>query len=155
MRLPKSAQEIADVIGRDRALYLIGQLPTCEIIDSRTGGRGGRQPMLYVPTMRRLTPDHFLVRVLGWNDAERLSSVFGGEILQPASCVDIYRKFRNAEIIRMVKEGMSVPQAAEVVGITDRQARNIAKEIPQEERRTAANDNARMSNRQTTIGARA
>lgn len=154
MRLPKSVQEIADVIGRERALYLIGQLPTCEIIDSRTGGRGGRRPMLYVPTTRRLTPDHTLVRILGWNDAERLCNVFGGEILQPASCADIYRRFRDAEIIRMVREGMTVPQAAEVVGITDRQARNIAREIPQEERTRPANDNARMNNVHTTIGAR-
>jgi len=146
MRLPRSVQEIADVIGRERALYLVGQLPTCEVIDSRTGGRGGRRAILYVPHARRLKPDHMLVRVLGWNDAERLCRHFGGEILQPASCAEIYRRFRDAELVRMVREGMSVPQAARVIGISDRQARNIAKEIPQEERRNAANDNAALGN---------
>lgn len=140
MRLPSSVQEIADVIGREKALYLIGQLPTCNIVDTRTGGSGGRRPMLYVPTERRLKPDHLLVRVLGWNDAVKLCRYFGGEILQPGNCNEIYRPFRDKHIARLVREGVPARMVAEWFGVTDRHVRGVVREIPQEEY-TAANDN--------------
>lgn len=140
MRLPNSVQEIADVIGRERALFLIGQLPTCTTIDPRTGWKNGRRPMLYVPSVRRLQPDHMLVRILGWKDAEKLCRHFGGEILQPASCTEIYRAFRDRSIARLVSEGVPPKMVAEWFGVTDRHVRTARRENPQEER-TAANDN--------------
>lgn len=142
MRLRGVTQDIADVIGRDAALYLVGQLPRVATIDRRTGYANGSRPFLYVPTVRRLTPDHLLVRILGYPMAERLCRHFGGDILQPPMCDDIYRPFRNAGIRRVVSEGVPVAMVAEWFGMTDRQVRNIVREIPQMEGKAAANDNA-------------
>lgn len=141
MRLPGIAQDIADIIGRDLALYLIGQLPRCQVVDRRTGYAHGRRPFVYVPTVQRLTPDHQLVRILGFRLAERLCRHFGGELLQPPACDEIYRPFRNAGIRRLVAEGVPATMVADWFGMSDRQVRNIAREIPQMEAPSVSNDN--------------
>ncbi|AWM87362.1 hypothetical protein [Microvirga sp. 17 mud 1-3] len=99
--------------------------------------------MLYVPALRRLTPDHALVDILGWNDAERLCRHFGGEILQPANCAEIYRPFRDKAISKIVAGGIPPKLVAEWFGVTDRHVRTVRREIPQEESRPA-NDNNRQ-----------
>ncbi|GGH64905.1 hypothetical protein GCM10010975_32180 [Comamonas phosphati] len=127
MQLPESAQEIADVIGRERALYLIGQLPRY------VGGAPGKQStrvILYVP--KSLTDDHDLVRILGRDDAEKLCHHFGGEILNPANCSEIYRRYRDQEMARMVDEmvgiglpnGYAVAQVASLFDVSGRTVRN-------------------------------
>lgn len=131
MRLPASVQEIADVIGTERALFLIGQLPRCYT-------RKSCHVIMYVP--KSLKPDHPLVATLGWHDAKRLVDVFGGEILQPASCADIYRQFRDRSILRMLDEGMKATAIAELMEVSDRHVRNLAREKAQEDA-TPANDN--------------
>lgn len=136
MQLPSSVQEIADVIGRDRALYLIGQLPTWA--DKRKD-KGCTRPIIYVP--KRLKPDHPLVRVLGISQAEQLVSAFGGEVLQPGNCNSVYTAFRQREVERYVREGKLTPrEIAEIVGITASRVRTIAAQIPHEEIKPA-NDN--------------
>lgn len=140
MALPRSVQEIADVIGRERALYLIGQLPRCSPPSTRTGKGGEQRVIMYVPTERRLKPDHILVRLLGWNDAVKLCRHFGGEILQPGNCQEIYRRFRDRHIVRMVADGIPAKMVAEWMQVTDRHVRGLVRENAQEERR-AANDN--------------
>ncbi|MDT9046444.1 hypothetical protein RSW36_25170 [Escherichia coli] len=139
MRLPNSVQEIADVIGRERALYLIGQLPRCF---AGKPGHKSHRVILYVPTIQRLPADHELVRILGWNDAVKLCRAFGGEILQPANCAEIYRRYRDAIVVSMLRAGMTTAHIAAIVGVTDRHVRNLRMEIPQEEIPAAANDNA-------------
>lgn len=136
MRLPASVQEIADVIGRETALYLIGQLPTCY---AGTDGKRSTRVILYVP--RRLRPNHRLVEILGWERASKLVEGFGGEILQPANCQEVYRRFRDVEARRLVGDGMSARHLAEVLAVSERHIRNIAKENPQEAL-PPANDNA-------------
>ena len=136
MRLPASVQEIADVIGRETALYLIGQLPTCY---AGADGKRSTRVILYVP--RRLKPNHRLVEILGWQTAVQLVEGFGGEILQPANCQEVYRRFRDAEAKRLVATGMAARHLSEVLAVSERHIRNIAKEIPQEALRNA-NDNA-------------
>ncbi|WP_231753098.1 hypothetical protein, partial [Burkholderia sp. TSV86] len=118
MRLPRSVQEIADVIGCERALYLIGQLPRCITRDRRYPNATASHVVLYVPTAARLPLDHDLVRILGWSDAVKLCRVFGGEILQPASCAEIYRRYRDAEIIRMKSAGVRTQYIASVFGVS-------------------------------------
>lgn len=113
--LPPSAQEIADVIGRDRALILIGQLPPC-------GGRSWRV-CLYVPS--RIGPDHPLVKMIGWRDANLLVQEFGGIILMPSNCRFLHRQFRAKEIMRLHGEGWPDKRIADVVEISARQVRNI------------------------------
>lgn len=141
MRLPRSVQEIADVIGRERALFLIGQLPRCSPPSTRTNKGGEQRVILYVPNERRLKPDHQLVRILGWNDAAKLCRAFGGEILQPGNCQEIYRRFRDVSIVRLVGEGVPIKMVAEWMQVTDRHVRGLlVKEKAQEELK-AANDN--------------
>lgn len=128
MQLPTSAQEIANVIGREQALFLIGQLPRCYV--DRPGHKSWRV-IMYVP--KTLKAEHDLVRLLGWHDARKLVQAFGGEILQPASCHDVYRKWRDANIIRLHSEGMKPAQIAELMEVSDRQVRNLVREKTQEE----------------------
>lgn len=139
MRLPESVQEIAEVIGRDAALYLIGQLPTCY---AGTAGHRSHRVILYVP--KTLKPNHRLVEILGWNTALQLVKGFGGEILQPANCREIYAQFRDREIQRMLADGAKPAQVADLMGVSERHVRNLAREKPQEEF-TAANDNNRAT----------
>jgi hypothetical protein len=133
--LPASVQEIADVIGRDAALYLIGQLPTC--VAGKDGKRSTRV-ILYVP--HRLTPNHRLVQILGWERASALVKGFGGEILQPANCNAIYKRFRDTEIKRMLRGGASNGHLASVFGMSREAIRLLRMQIPQEAL-TGANDN--------------
>ena len=129
--LPRSVREIAEVIGVEPALYLVGQLPRCY-------SKKSCHVIMYVP--KSLKPDHPLVITLGWHDAQRLVDVFGGEILQPASCADIYRQFRDRSILLMVDEGMKPADVAEMMEVSDRHVRNLVREKAQEDR-TPANDN--------------
>lgn len=149
MKLPRSVQEIADVIGRERALFLVGQLPRCYMPDHKSGARLpgsgalNTRVILYVP--KRLTPVHELVRILGWIDAEKLCQAFGGEILCPATCRDVYLPFRNAHIRRLSAAGVETSTIGEWFDMSPRQVTNVIAgglavvEIPQEDRK-AAND---------------
>lgn len=136
VRLPASVQEIADVIGRETALYLIGQLPTCY---AGNDGKRSTRVILYVP--KRLKPNHRLVQILGWERANELVRGFGGEILQPANCQEVYRRWRDSEARRMAAEGMSAAELADILAVSERHIRNLTREIPQEELQPA-NDNA-------------
>ena len=127
------------MIGRERALYLIGQLP--RYIGGVEGKKSSRV-ILYVPTLKRMPVDHQLVRILGWKDAEKLAKAFGGEILKPANCNEIYREYRDRAITGMLQAGMTTANIAAIVGVTDRHVRNLRMEIPREELPTPANDNA-------------
>src|SRR5687768_1987336 len=131
MPLPSSVQEIADVIGDDRALFLIGRLPRC-YTPGKTGSSwesgkrvGVERVIMYVP--KRLDVDHPLVRIMGWVDAQKLVSAFGGEILCPATCTSIYRPFRDEQISRLVGEGVPTMMVAEWFGVTERLVRNLTR----------------------------
>lgn len=144
MKLPTSVQEIADVIGDERALFLIGRLPRC-YTPGKTGSSwdsgkriGAERVIMYVP--KRLDMDHQLVRIMGWADAQKLVNAFGGEILCPATCTSVYRPFRDENIVRIIQEGAPVPMVAAWFSVSERHVKNLIREIPQEERR-AANDN--------------
>ena len=116
--LPNSVREIAEVIGLDATLRLISQLPVCQ--------RPGRKlpiVMLYVP--KKLPPDHELVRMIGYPDAMKLVRVFGGEILYPASCRNVFKRFRDDAIVRMAGMGARTSVIAELFGMTDRAVRYI------------------------------
>lgn len=129
MELPKSVAEIADVIGRDRALYLVGQLPRYKVRDGRGSAQSSRL-FLYVPTRSRLTPEHELVGMVGWHDAEKLSRHFGGELLHPAPCAEIYRRFRDQSICDLLSDGLPVDNVARIIGVSERHVRNVARENP-------------------------
>ena len=146
--LPRSVQEIADVIGTERALYLIGQLPRCYSKDPRWPNAKSSHVILYVPKVFK--PDHQLVHLLGWHDARKLVDAFGGEILQPGSCADVYRRFLNRSIVRMAHEGMKPAAIAELLGVSTRHVLNLMRENPQEETHSA-NDNTAPSSHNRAV----
>jgi hypothetical protein len=145
MNLPRSVQEIADVVGEEKALFLIGKLPRCH-----TPGKSGRswdsgkrvgaeRVVMYVP--KRLDLDHQLVRILGYVNAQKLVDAFGGEIMCPATCASIYKPFRDEHIVRVIQEGVPVNMAADWFQVSERHIKNLLREIPQEERAAANDDN--------------
>lgn len=148
MRLPRSVQEIADVIGSERALYLVGQLPRCHQT-RKNSKQTSWHVILYVP--KTLKPDHALVKLLGWHDAAKLVTAFGGEILQPASCAEIYRRFRDQAIARMLEEGDSTAYLAELFGMSAEMIRRVRREKAQEDLR-ASNDNNPAESAKRVVG---
>lgn len=141
MMLPNSVQEIADVIGREQALLLIGALPRSYSRDKRYPGAKNSTAVMYVPTLARLGLDHNLVRILGWVDAAKLSKAFGGEIMYPASCAFLARKLLNDAVLAMARTGLKSTVVAAQFGVSERHVRNLMRENPPEEYGTASNDN--------------
>ena len=133
MQLTQTVQEIADVIGRERALYLIGKLPT-----TRVQSRGYDKVLLYVP--KSLTFDHVLTKILGWNDASKLVSVFGGELIQVSNCEYIYRAFLHRSIKTLKASGMTTKQIAELLSLSERTVARHCDDKPNKEN-NPANDN--------------
>ncbi len=127
--LPRSVREIAEVIGREATMYLIGQLPRCY---AGADGKKANKVIMYVP--KRLPPDHRLVEILGWTTAQKLVRVFGGEILYPANCNHLEARLRNRRILEMLDAGISSVQVAEEMGVTVRYVRHLRQmEKPPEE----------------------
>ena len=121
--LPPSIAEIAEVIGRDRALYLIGQLP-------QRGGRSWRS-YFYVP-QRIKSPDHWMVELIGQRDADLMVAAFGGLILQVANGRAIYRRYRDEQIRQSIEEGVSAEHLAEIFDLSTYRVREIANGKPPE-----------------------
>ncbi|QKN87894.1 transcription regulator [Acinetobacter phage vB_AbaP_Alexa] len=123
VRLPKSVQEIADVIGREDALYLIGQLPRCP-----TPSRRGSEVLLYVPTLNRLTPDHRLVKILGYPLARKLSANCAG-LWKPANCNGIVRSFRNKSMAEFWESGHTIQDIAAIFETTPKYTKKILQDM--------------------------
>lgn len=115
MKLPKSVQQIADVIGLSQTLKLIGMLPVCKVRDKRYPQAISNRIVLIVPA--NLKADDKLVKMIGWDDAYKLSRHFGGEFLYPANCTNVYRDFLKDTALRMHTDGMKPADVAEVMQI--------------------------------------
>lgn len=115
MKLPKSVQPIADVIGIDQALRLIGQLPVCKVRDKRYGAAISNRIILIVPVT--LKADDKLVGMIGWADAKKLVAHFGGEYLYPATCAEIYRDFLKKSAHSMLAQGLKPVDIADAMMI--------------------------------------
>lgn len=129
--LPQSVREIAEVIGYDRALCMIGNLPRT------TDDKHGERAMLYVP--QTLTPDHPLIDALNMGGkadadaalkaAQKLVEHFGGEILHPARFQSLRKANRDHNIGEALARGMSTREVADKLGISARQVRNIGRKF--------------------------
>jgi hypothetical protein len=108
MRIPQSIQEIADVIGLERAFYLVGRLPR----------RKGNRVMLYVP--KKLKANHRLVGILGLEDARKMVQAFGGENLYPANCAYLVWDARKSEARRLRESNFSVRMISVTLGVSER-----------------------------------
>lgn len=117
-KLPRSVQEVADVIGRDQALTLVDSLP-------RAYSRPW-QICVYVP--KTVGPDHALSVILGWGVAQTLARAFGGELLKLAGGA---RAARGEAVRAALRSGQTVQDVAREYRMSDRQVRNIVKEITQ------------------------
>lgn len=113
--LPPSLAEIAEVIGREKALLLVGSLP-------QSGSRPHRK-CLYVP--KRMPVDHWLVRQLGWDDAVKFQSAFSGMILQPSNARFWARGLRDDRILQLYRDGVPVAEIAEELGLSVYRVREI------------------------------
>lgn len=109
-------RSIAEVIGRQSALYLVSQCPRYKT--EKRAGKG--QLLLYVPKIRSLTVDHRLVKTLGYLNASKLSKEFGGELLVLAHCNQMILQARNTGIKEMSKYGFSVKDLADIFHVTER-----------------------------------
>jgi hypothetical protein len=126
--LPDSATLIANVIGRDKALYLIGKL-------SKLSKRP-REVSLYIP--KRLKAHHKLVEIIGYEDSQKLIKAYGGEILCIASCLSLVRHYRN-EYLKHLKlispekaSQIDIESLSKVFGVSKKQARNLMEKPPEE-----------------------
>lgn len=138
MELPRTVQEIADVIGRERALYLIGQLPKLWVPSQKY-----HKVILYVP--KRINPRDPLVKILGWVDANKMVSHFGGEMLHPANCEYIYRRYVHRSIRRMSEQGVSTKEIAALLDVSERTVMRHEADKPHKDI-SAANDNDQRLN---------
>lgn len=114
--LPKNMQAIAEVIGREKALFLLGQLPRTKQVkrDTRTRYR----IYLYIP--KTLNPKSRLVEILGWNDAFKLTQVFTGETLCLESCKQMATNFLHKSIRQQFNSGIDIDTLAILFGMNTR-----------------------------------
>ena len=118
--LPESAQAVADVIGRSATLHLASYLRY-----DREGYSKASKRMFYVPKKKRLTPDFWLVKVLGLDNARLLQDQFGGSLLCLAHCHETLRGERNARIVNAYKAGRTDEEIAVMFGISVRWVKDI------------------------------
>lgn len=117
--LPRSLRDLSDAIGRERALFLVGQLRPC-------GGRRWRRS-LYIP--KRVKPNHPLVRLVGLADAERLAKKLGGLNLQPATGESVALDARDRFVREEIAKGRPRGEVAAEAGVSVRQLARIASSL--------------------------
>ncbi|KAA0014414.1 hypothetical protein F0A17_01835 [Billgrantia pellis] len=116
MRLPKSVQQIADVVGRDKALHLVRQLRQQQ---------AGKTLSIYVPQPERLHINHALVEMLGYPEALALCEEFGGTHLFPSACRYLQRAIKNRQILALRDTGLSIEEVAEQLGMSRKWVANV------------------------------
>ena len=119
--LPERTQLIADVIGRERALYFVS------VLQKRPCSNPKQPQRLYVYIPQKLHDGHMLVQLLGWDDASKLVKAYGGEGMHLSECTNVKRGWRNVVIQRMKDEGISTADLAKRFAITQKQVSRIVK----------------------------
>lgn len=109
MRLPKSVQQIADVVGRDKAMQMVRALRERQ---------SGKTLSIYVPQPERLHINHALVELLGYEDALALCQAYGGTHLYPSAMRYLHRAVRNRQILALRDTGMTLDEVAEQLGLS-------------------------------------
>ncbi|MDR5887545.1 hypothetical protein [Vreelandella janggokensis] len=116
MQLPPSVQQIADVIGADKALTMVRHLrQRCS----------GKTLYVYVPKPERLHANHALVDMLGYADAMALCEEFGGTHLYPSPCKYLQRAIRNRVILALRDTGLSADEVAQELAMSRKWVANV------------------------------
>lgn len=111
MRLPKSVQQIADIIGQDQALHLVRTLREQQ---------SGKTLSVYVPAPKSLHINHMLVTLLGWDDAMALCEALGGTHVYPSRCRYLERAMANRPVLALRDTGMSIAEIAAELGMSEK-----------------------------------
>ena len=61
-----------------------------------------------------------MVKALGYVDAQKLSTVFGGELLVLSHCTNMILEKRDEGIRKMMKSGFSIADLASFFNVTER-----------------------------------
>lgn len=119
--LPEGVRQIAEVIGRWKALAFVAAIPTYP----RKGG--GISRSIYIP--RRLHVYHPLVQAIGRLDAEKLANKFGGEIINPGAAMATRLAARDQWIFEQAARGVTAGEIAKSVNLSVRRVKGIAKAV--------------------------
>jgi hypothetical protein len=126
--LPNTVREVAEVLGRRRALELVGMLVPATDVDSPSIGKRGISACLYVPkTLDGVHGTSKLVELLGREDAQKLVDEFAGIALFLRPCNGLVRRGRDAAIRQMVAEGWSTHAVALAFDVCQRTVRNLTR----------------------------
>ncbi len=106
----RSLSDVVDLCGTAVALALVDKLPGTE---------------QYVPTRRRLTPDHVLVRKLGIDMAEKLAEFFHGETIHVTRSFADEARIRRRIIFEAKAAGAKCRDIALRAGCTMRFVRMV------------------------------
>lgn len=107
--LPRTAQAIANVIGRDATLALASKC---------------KHQCLYIP-QRNMADNHHIVSTIGRDLAEQLQQVFGGEVVPLPRCDSIHISQRNEAIRSARLSGKSHTEVAKKFNLSTKQLTRI------------------------------
>lgn len=121
--LPSIIQSLANVIGRHKALQLVGQLPRTKQVKS--DGRTRWRIYANFPKPQNLKRTHKLAQILGFDDALKLCSMFGGEIVSIPSCNAMYKDFLHRSIRNQYLSGVSLEILVIIFGMNRKSLNKI------------------------------
>lgn len=142
--LPATLDDIAQVIGRELAVTLAETVrPVTADGQPRASGKRPWRRYIYIP--RRMALDHPLVRILGWEAANKLQRSHTNMILEIPYCADLDREWRRAVIRRMWQSGHELAEIADWMQMHPRSiaaaVAGLSRENPPEETPAPARQN--------------
>lgn len=125
--LPEVERELAQVIGRSKAIRLSRKIYFNNRHPSKSGGNGrSRAASLYVPNEMNET---FARHVGDGQDAEAVLAVFRGQTIFLTGCKGVITRLRDNLIRRHASDGVRHESLAKYSGVGERQVRNICRGI--------------------------
>lgn len=106
--LPTEVGLIAEIIGRERALFLAGKT---------------ERIWLTIPV--RPSPNHKLVQILGMDDALKLSKAYPGWVIKMPGCWCVERDFRHKAMNFLYGQGFTLEAIAEIFSVSRRTVLNV------------------------------
>ena len=105
--LPDSVQEIAEVVGREKAVRLVE--------GTRPSGKRRWRRSLYVPA--EMPEGHRIATLIGFEDAARLSFSHGNCILELPACHALRKAYLADYVMRLHDQGAEEAEIAREIGV--------------------------------------